>query len=125
MYLIDKQNNKIIGMKQMTFSGLGFREREHLQEWLEANPESIGKDLLIIQKEFSGFYDTNERLDLLALDKQGNIVLIENNKITNGEYQALNACSRATVSRDFSELVKKDLISASKQKGVGSFYTLK
>src|SRR5690606_27464897 len=35
-------------------------------------------ELLIIQKEFSGFKDTNERLDLLALDKQGNLVVIGN-----------------------------------------------
>jgi hypothetical protein len=33
---------------------------------------------LIIQKEFSGFSETNERLDLLALDKLGNLVIIEN-----------------------------------------------
>lgn len=29
-------------------------------------------------KEFSGFADTKERLDVRALDKQGNIVIIEN-----------------------------------------------
>jgi hypothetical protein len=34
--------------------------------------------MLIIQKEFCGFNDTNERLDLLALDKWGNLVIIEN-----------------------------------------------
>lgn len=33
---------------------------------------------MIIQKEFNGFQDTNERLDLLAVDKQGNLVIIEN-----------------------------------------------
>jgi uncharacterized protein DUF4268 len=38
----------------------------------------LGEELLIIQKEFSGFSDTKERLDLLALDKLGNIVVIEN-----------------------------------------------
>ena len=38
----------------------------------------MGEDLLIIQKEFSGFSDTNERLDLLALDRVGNLVIIEN-----------------------------------------------
>ena len=36
------------------------------------------EDLIIIQKEFNGFNDTNERLDLLALDKSGNLVVIEN-----------------------------------------------
>lgn len=34
--------------------------------------------MLIIQKEFDGFSGTKERLDLLALDKDGNLVIIEN-----------------------------------------------
>ena len=38
----------------------------------------MGEELLIIQKEFDGFEDTRERLDLLALDKEGRLVLIEN-----------------------------------------------
>jgi hypothetical protein len=60
------------------FSELGFTERAHLQEWIAKNPNILGEDLLIIQKEFDGFNDTNERLDLLALDKDGNLVIIEN-----------------------------------------------
>jgi hypothetical protein len=78
MFIINRENNRITKLNQKTFSELGFRERDHLQEWVANNPESIGEDLLIIQKEFNGFNDTNERLDLLALDKQGNIVVIEN-----------------------------------------------
>ena len=38
----------------------------------------MGEDLLIIQKEFSGFEGTMERLDLLALDTSGRLVIIEN-----------------------------------------------
>ena len=34
--------------------------------------------LLIIQKEFDGFDGTRERLDLLALDRNGQLVVIEN-----------------------------------------------
>ncbi|MDD2965354.1 MAG: DUF4268 domain-containing protein [Bacteroidales bacterium] len=78
MYLIDKEKNRISKLKEMTFSELKFREREHLQEWIANNPNSLGEELLIIQKEFSGFNETNERLDLLALDKFGNLVIIEN-----------------------------------------------
>ena len=78
MYLIDKGNNRISKLKKMTFSELKFRERDHLQEWIANNPGSLGEELLIIQKEFSGFSDTKERLDLLALDKEGNLVIIEN-----------------------------------------------
>lgn len=96
MYLIDKQKNRIEKIKQVTFSELGFKERGHLQEWLEANPEALGEDFLIIQKEFSGFNDTNERLDLLALDKKGNAVIIENKLADTGRdvtWQALKYAS--------------------------------
>lgn len=78
MYLIDKENNRIHNLTKKTFSELGFRERQHLQEWIANKPESLGEELLIIQKEFDGFNDTNERLDLLALDKDANIVVVEN-----------------------------------------------
>lgn len=78
MYLIDKQSNKINRLEKKTFSELEFGERKHLQEWIAKDPTCLGEELLIIQKEFNGFNDTNERLDLLALDKSGNIVVIEN-----------------------------------------------
>ena len=78
MYTIDKSRNRINKVTQKTFSELGFKEREHLQEWIAYNPNVLGEDLLIIQKEFANFDDTNERLDLLALDKNGNLVIIEN-----------------------------------------------
>jgi hypothetical protein len=79
MYIINKSANRIEKIESTTFKELGLREREHLQEWIAHNPSCLNnEELLIIQKEFDGFNDTNERLDLLALDKQGNLVLIEN-----------------------------------------------
>jgi hypothetical protein len=78
MFVLDKENNRIVSIKSKTFSDLGIRERENLQVWLENNPQAFGEELLFIQKEFDGFDDTRERLDLLAIDKQGNIVVIEN-----------------------------------------------
>ena len=78
MFKIDKANNTVQKLSPKSFAALGFKEREHLQEWIVGNPEVFDEELLFIQKEFSGFNDTNERLDLLALDKQGNLVIIEN-----------------------------------------------
>jgi hypothetical protein len=78
MYIINKEANRIEKIETSTFRQLGFREREHLQEWIANNPSCLNEDLLIIQKEFDGFNDTSERLDLLAIDKQGNLVIIEN-----------------------------------------------
>jgi len=76
MYII--HNKKAISIDRKTFLELKITERYDLQEWIADNPKMLGENLLIIQKEFDGFPDTNERLDLLALDENGKIVVIEN-----------------------------------------------
>ena len=78
MFRVDRTENRIAPLASRSFGELNLREREHLQEWLVHRPDALGEDLLIIQKEFDGFNETRERLDLLALDKQGNLVVIEN-----------------------------------------------
>lgn len=78
MYRVDSDSNRVVQLRKVCFSELGFRERNHLQEWIAHQPDVLGEELLIIQKEFDGFDDTKERLDLLALDKQGSLVVIEN-----------------------------------------------
>lgn len=78
MFVVNNELNRITKIQDRTFSELGFRERANLQEWLEHYPEAFGEDLLFIQKEFDGFDDTRERIDLVAIDKQGNLVVIEN-----------------------------------------------
>jgi Domain of unknown function (DUF4268) len=78
MYKINRLQNNIIKLEERLFSDLKIKERENLQEWIAKNPDILGEELLIIQKEYDGFNDTNERLDLLALDKEGSLVIIEN-----------------------------------------------
>lgn len=78
MFLVDRESKKTSEIKDITFTELGLKERQDLQEWISNNPGMLGEDLLIIQKEFNDFNNTNERLDLLALDKLGNLVIIEN-----------------------------------------------
>lgn len=100
MFKIDPAANRINPLETKRFSDLGFTERKHLQEWLENYPQALtqgdGDELLIIQKEFDGFDDTRERLDLLAIDKDGNLVIIENKLDDSGRdvvWQALKYAS--------------------------------
>ena len=58
MFLINSTSNEIVQLAPKSFSELGFTERGHLQEWIAKMPESIGEELLIIQKEFDGFDET-------------------------------------------------------------------
>lgn len=78
MFQIDRAKNRLQPLEEKRFAELGFRERNHLQEWLANLPTALGEELLMVQKEFDGFDDTRERLDLLALDKDGRLVVIEN-----------------------------------------------
>ena len=100
MFEIDPSSNRIKPLEVKRFSDLGFTERKHLQEWLENYPQALtqsdGDELLVIQKEFDGFDDTRERLDLLAIDKDGNLVIIENKLDDSGRdvvWQALKYAS--------------------------------
>ena len=91
-----KIRNRIAPLKAFQFSELGFTERSHLQEWLEHCPSAFGEDLLVIQREYDGFSDTKERLDLLAIDRDGNLVIIENKLDDSGRdvvWQALKYAS--------------------------------
>ncbi len=84
--------------------------------------------------ESSGFWvefrkDIYNELYLKSLslnDRQvkGFLYVRANGKITNSEYQEINGCSRNTASNDLSELVAKELLKPSGQKGAGAFYSL-
>lgn len=58
MYKVDTPTNSLHSLQEVSFSSLGFRERDHLQEWLAKNPQALTREshdeLLIIQKEFAG-----------------------------------------------------------------------
>jgi len=51
MYKINKTSNNVVRSEQRLFKELKIKERDHLQEWIAKNPEMLGEELLIIQKE--------------------------------------------------------------------------
>ena len=114
MFQVIRSTNRLVRLEEPRFSELKLREREHLQEWLAHTPEALGEELLVIQKEFDGFSDSRERLDLLALDKEGRLVVIENKLDDSGRdvvWQALKYaayCSNLT-RKDIPEIYQKYL----------------
>lgn len=131
MYLINRYKNSLEAIQITTFKSSGFKERQHLQEWIEKNPESLGEEFLVIQKEFSGFDETNERLDLLALDKNGNLVIIENKLDDTGRnavWQSLKYASYCSgldsngIKEIFDEYLQKKGIKNEAQKRLEDFF---
>lgn len=90
MFQVKREKNRIYPLQSRTFTEENFEETPHLQEWLANLQEgemekAFGEKLLIIQKEFSGFDKTQDKLDLLALDKKGSLVIIENKRDDSGK----------------------------------------
>jgi len=108
LYRINKDNKVLHALKEIEFTNHSFKERYDIQEWVESSPEILGEDLLIIAKEFSGFEGTRERADLVALDKHGNIVIIELKRDHSGNDVYLQAIKYASYWSRF----KKDHILA-------------
>ena len=77
LFRVNPESQKSERIEEVDFARLGLQERKDIQEWIAANPSILGEDLLIITKEFSSFEGTDERLDLLAVDADGKLVVIE------------------------------------------------
>lgn len=94
MYKVDIQNKNLIKLEKTTFFNEKLRERYDIQEWVEKKPEIIEENLLIIGKEVP--LPSDIRIDLLAIDKAANLVIIELKRDDSGrnvDWQAIKYAS--------------------------------
>lgn len=80
-----------------SFVELNIWERQHIEEWIRTNPEMLGEDLLIVSIEFDRFSNSNDRLDVLAVDRSGNLVVIELKRDPASGYADLQAIRYAAM----------------------------
>lgn len=94
MYRVDIEKKRLIKLSPTQFSTLKLKERYDIEEWIEKTPEILEEELLIIYKELP--LPSGIRLDLLAIDKKANLVIIElkrDDSGTNVEWQAIKYTS--------------------------------
>lgn len=94
MYKVDIENKNLIKLSKTNFSQLNLKERYDIEEWIEKTPEILGEELLIINKEL--ILPSGIRLDLLAIDKKANLVVIELKRDDSGrnlEWQSIKYVS--------------------------------
>lgn len=96
MSIFTVNNDALIALEKTTFSEQGVKERQNLQQWIKKNISILGEDLLIIAEEFSQ-WDSSKRLDLLAVDRSGNLVIIELKRDENAAYAELQALRYAAM----------------------------
>jgi hypothetical protein len=94
MFRVDIQKKILIEIPVASFSDLYLKERFDIQEWISNTPKILGEELLIIAKELT--LPSGKRLDLLAVDKDGALVIIELKRDESGsgvEWQAIKYAS--------------------------------
>jgi len=97
MFIIDNDGS-VERVKRQKLEDLELKERTDLQEWIIKDHRILGEDeeLLIVTSEYSGFENTLDRLDILALDPKGCLVVIELKRDKADKYTDLQAIKYAS-----------------------------
>ena len=80
-----------------TFEAEQLQERADLQRVLRDQPDVLEEGLFIVAEEFGNWEDSSRRIDLLALDRGGRLVVIELKRTESGEHMDLQAIRYAAM----------------------------
>ena len=97
IYHFSKRPLKFTEVYSTGFEKENIFERKHLQQVFKKNISAISDDLLIIAEEFSEWDEGRLSIDLLAIDKDANIVVIELKRTKKGEHMELQAIRYAAL----------------------------
>lgn len=97
MPLYEMMDDRFEPFPQSSFNTLGVRERGDLQRLLRSQIDILGEELYVISEEFSDWEDSRRRIDLLAIDKLANLVVIELKRTSDGGHMELQAIRYASM----------------------------
>jgi len=72
-------------------------ERTDLQRLLRTQIDVLGDELYVLTEEFGDWEDSKRRIDLFAIDKQANLVVIELKRTQDGGHMELQAIRYASM----------------------------
>lgn len=97
MTLYHLKADDIAAINRETFSTLGVGERSHLQRVLRSRLEVVAPDCLLIAEEFGDWDKAWRRIDLLAIDRKGRLVVIELKRTEDAGHAELQAVRYAAM----------------------------
>ena len=97
MPIYELTHESLSAVPRTTLQEQMIRERDDLQRLLKKQIDVLGEDLLILAEEFSQWEDSKRRVDLLALDSDGALVVIELKRTEDGSYMDLQAIRYAAM----------------------------
>ena len=87
----------IFRLDETTFNLAGLQERRDLQRLLREHIEVIAPNSLVIAEEFGDWDESRRRIDLLAIDKEANLVVIELKRTEDGGHMELQSIRYASM----------------------------
>lgn len=97
MAIYEIQTDKIVPFDATTFEAVGLRERNDLQRLLKSQIEVVCPDVLVISEGFREWEDSRRELDLLAIDKHANLVVVELKRTEDAGHAELQAIRYAAM----------------------------
>lgn len=91
------ENGQLNAIQGTTFINESILERQHLQQALKQNISVIAADCLVLTEEYAEWDASRKRIDLLAIDKQANLVIIELKRTDTGDHMELQALRYASM----------------------------
>lgn len=97
MPLYEMTSDAFRPLAEASFADLKVRERGDLQRLLRTQIDVLGDDLYVLTEEFGEWEDSRRRIDLLAIDRQANLVVIELKRTNDGGHMELQAIRYASM----------------------------
>lgn len=113
-------NTAITPVERVRFADAGIKERGDLQRLLKDAINIVSPNTLVLAEEFSDWEDSKRRIDLLGLDKEGNLVVIELKRTEDGGHMELQAIRYAAMVSGLTfdrivEIFRKSLVAMNRQ----------
>ncbi len=97
MAIYSFENKAFQKIGETNFNNEGILERQHLQAALKTQIDIVAPNCLVISEEFSEWSESQRRIDILAVDKEANLVVIELKRTDTGEFMELQALRYAAM----------------------------
>lgn len=124
MLRIDRNQKSFVQLTAPTLAQSAITERYDLQEYIFNSPDKffpeIGQNLFLLGKEVMASADVQDRIDLLAVDKEGACVIVEL-KRGNHKFHMLQAISYAGMVSQWSAEELLELLESERRESLAEF----